>query len=74
MFDYKPSSIVASLCRKLGETPIKERIEPDGIVVIIFADGRKMKFGKDDITRILTEPAIHKEPIKGELEVEEKKG
>jgi hypothetical protein len=58
MNDYKPSTIVMKLCEKLHETPIKERIELDGTVVIIFADGRKRIFGKDDITRTLTEPAI----------------
>jgi hypothetical protein len=57
-----------SLCKKLQMIPIAEAIRIDGTVVIIFADGRKMIFNKDDITRILTEPEVVKAPIKGELE------
>lgn len=58
MSDYKPSTIAMKLCEKLHETPIKDRIELDGTVVIIFADGRKRKFDRDEITRTLTEPEI----------------
>lgn len=55
MSDYKPSSIVVSLCKKLGAIPIAEAIRLDGTVVIVVADGRKLTFLKDDITRTLTE-------------------
>ena len=56
MSDYKPSSIVVSLCKKLHAIPIAESIRLDGTVVIVVADGRKLTFFKDDITRTLTEP------------------
>ena len=58
MDDYRPSSIVVSLCKKLGAIPIAEsdRLKTDGVLVIVVADGRKLKFTKDDITRTLTEP------------------
>ena len=56
MSDYKPSSIVVSLCKKLNTVPVAEAIRPDGTVVIVVADGRKLVFNKDDITRTLTEP------------------
>ena len=55
MSDYKPSQIVVSLCKKLGAIPIAEAIRLDGTVVIVVADGRKLTFLKDDITRTLTE-------------------
>jgi hypothetical protein len=58
MGDYKPSQIVVSLCKKIVEVPIAEAIRLDGTVVIITADGRKLIFSKDDITRILTGPAV----------------
>jgi hypothetical protein len=71
MSDYKPSSIVVSLCKKLNTMPLAEAIRLDGTVVIVVADGRKLTFSKDDtvraaataaspvrdgITRTLTEP------------------
>jgi hypothetical protein len=56
--DYRPSSIVVSLCKKLHTVPIAEsdRLKIDGRLVIVVADGRKLSFTKDDITRTLTEP------------------
>ena len=58
MDDYRPSSIVVSLCKKLRAIPIAEsnRLKTDGVLVIVVADGRKLSFTKDDITRTLTEP------------------
>lgn len=56
MADYKPSSIVVSLCKKLNAVPLAEAIRLDGTVVIVVADGRKLTFGKDDITRTLAGP------------------
>ena len=56
MSDYKPSSIVASLCKKLNAVPVAEAIRLDGTVVIVVEDGRKLVFDKDGITRTLTEP------------------
>ena len=58
MDDYRPSSIVVSLCKKLHALPIAEndRLKTDGVLVIVVADGRKLSFTKDDITRTLTEP------------------
>jgi hypothetical protein len=58
MDEYKPSSIVVSLCKKLNAIPIAEsdRLKTDGVLVIVVADGRKLTFSKDDITRTLTEP------------------
>jgi len=58
MSDYKPSSIVAKLAEKMRAVPIAESIKLDGTVVIIFEDGRKIIFDRDDITRTLTEPAL----------------
>ncbi len=60
MNDYKPSSIVVSLCKKLRAIPIAEsdRLKTDGVLVIVVEDGRKLTFSKDDITRTLTEPEI----------------
>jgi hypothetical protein len=55
MPDYRPSQIVAKLAEKVGGIPIAEAIRLDGTVVIIFQDGRKLTFAKDDITRTLTE-------------------
>ena len=55
MDNYRPSSIVVSLCRKLNAIPVAETLRPDGTVVIVVADGRKLTFLKDDITRTLTE-------------------
>jgi hypothetical protein len=58
MTDYRPSSIAASLCKKLNAIPISEadRLNTDGVYVIVVADGRKLRFTRDDITRTLTEP------------------
>jgi hypothetical protein len=58
MTDYKPSNIVSSLCKKLNAIPLAEsdRLKTEGVLVIVVADGRKLKFTNDDITRTLTEP------------------
>ena len=75
MADYKPSSLVVSLCKKLRAIPIAEsdRLKTDGVLVIVVEDGRKLTFTKDDITRTLTEPAVE-EPaaLEGELHAESK--
>jgi hypothetical protein len=55
---YRPSTIVVKLAEKLHANPIAERIYPDGLVVIVFEDGRKLSFDRDDITRTLTEPEL----------------
>jgi hypothetical protein len=49
--DYKPSSIVVSLCKKLQAIPVAEAVRLDGTVVIVVADGRKLTFSKDDTVR-----------------------
>ena len=76
MDEYRPSSIVVSLCKKLRAIPIAEndRLKTDGVLVIVVEDGRKLTFTKDDITRTLTEPAVE-EPTaapEGDLQAESK--
>ena len=76
MDDYRPSSIVVSLCKKLHALPIAEsdRLKTDGVLVIVVADGRKLTFTKDDIARTLTEPAVENPTaaLEGALHAESK--
>ena len=54
---YVPSAIVKKLAAALMATAIAEAMHEDGVLVIVFEDGRKLRFTKDDIARTLAEPA-----------------